>query len=63
MSNTEILTIVKAKMEAKGFSVYRLAKESGVPQQTLNDWISGKSDLGVSKVEKVFAALKIKVKK
>ena len=37
--------IINEKLESKNLTKYRLSKESGVPQATINDICSGKTDL------------------
>ena len=45
-----------------GMTAYRLAKTTGISQQTIRRWIEGTSDIGLSKAESIASALGIKIK-
>ncbi|MCR5460099.1 MAG: helix-turn-helix domain-containing protein [Acetatifactor sp.] len=37
--------VIKEKLQEKNMTMYRLSKESGVPQATINDICSGKAEI------------------
>ena len=39
--------LINDKLIEKNMTMYRLSKESGVPQATLNDICSGKTDVAI----------------
>ena len=39
------MMLIKEKLDEKGMTMYRLSKESGVPQATINDICSGKAEV------------------
>ena len=54
--------LVRAALAAQGMSVYRLAKNAGVPERTINSWLAGdRESLGSERCEKIFAALGLEV--
>lgn len=46
--------------ERSKMSAYELAKLTGFSQSTIGRWIHGESDLSISKIEKIAAALGVK---
>ena len=55
------LRTVTAELTRRKWSQYRLAKESGVPQQTLSRWLAGESNLNSESLAKVLACLGFKI--
>ncbi|MCR4791349.1 MAG: helix-turn-helix transcriptional regulator [Lachnospiraceae bacterium] len=56
--------LINEKMEELNMTKYRLSKESGVPQATINDICSGKSELdkcAAGTLYKIAKALRISV--
>ena len=45
-------------LKQKNISIYRLAKESGIPYTTLNDIVSGKAQLGKCSAETIYKLAK-----
>ena len=45
----------EALLEAKGATVYRVAKETGIPQSTFSDWKNGRSTPKIEKLVKIAA--------
>ncbi len=50
---------IKELREARGWSVYRLAKESGISQSTISTWYQKNLCPPVDKIEKICNALDI----
>lgn len=48
---------LKAAMESKSITMYRLAKELGVHQTTIKNWIDGKGEPRISEVQAIAATL------
>ena len=53
--------LVRQALDAQEMSVYRLAQESGVHQNTINNWLRGEVEIGADKLERVFAVLGLAV--
>jgi len=53
--------LVREALAARGWSVYRLARESGLSQNTLNNWLREETQLSADRLEKAFAALGLRV--
>lgn len=51
--------LIKEKLKEKNMSMYRLSKESGVPQATINDICSGKADMEKCTVGTVYRLAKV----
>ena len=51
--------LIKEKLKEKNMSMYRLSKESGVPQATINDICSGKADMEKCAVGTVYRLAKV----
>jgi len=45
--------------EGKGWTIARLARESGVPKPTLHGWTTGRSALNLNQLRKVASALQV----
>lgn len=54
--------IIRTSREKRGWSLYRLGKESGLPDQTVSNIESGKHDPQISKVTRVLAALGLRLR-
>lgn len=52
---------IQSALHASGRSQYRLAKESGVPQSTINEFLAGKSGLNSDSLERIFRVLGIRL--
>lgn len=55
------IKLVMPRMAELDFNQSKLAKVSGVSQQQISDWLSGKSDLTLSKFIKILTALEINI--
>ena len=51
--------LIKEKLKEKNMSMYRLSKESGVPQATINDICSGKADMEKCAVGTLYRLAKV----
>lgn len=45
----------------RGWSIARLAKESGLPRSTLHDWTAGRKSLDLTQLKKVAHVLQIPI--
>jgi hypothetical protein len=59
----KIRDLVRAELERREWSVYRLAKESGAGQTPLHRWLNENSDLRISNLELVLDALGLEVRR
>jgi transcriptional regulator with XRE-family HTH domain len=57
----DLRQIILDAMKKQGMSQYRLAKLSGVSQQTVNRFCRGERDLTSQRVEKLLAALSLRI--
>ena len=48
---------LKATMDSKSITMYRLAKELGVHQTTIKNWLAGKGEPRISEVQSIAVAL------
>lgn len=48
---------LKSVMDSKSITMYRLAKELGVHQTTVKNWLEGKGEPRISEVQSIAAAL------
>lgn len=53
--------LVRQALDAQEMSVYRLAQESGIHQNTINNWLRGEVEIGADKLERIFAVLGLRV--
>ena len=54
---------LSAAIADSGLSIYRIAKDSGVPQATLQRFVSGQRDMRLSNANKVAAYLELHLTK
>lgn len=57
----EFAQYLKSAMDSKSVTMYRLAKELGVHQTTIKNWLDGKGEPRISEVHAIAAALGISV--
>lgn len=50
---------LKSVMESKSITMYRLAKELGIHQTTIKNWLEGKGEPRISEVHAIAAALNV----
>lgn len=55
----ELKTMLIRLCQRKGWSIARLARESGVPKPTLHGWTTGRSALNLGQLKKVASALEV----
>jgi len=55
------IKIKEAAKELKGWSLYRLAKEMGLPQQTIYSWASGRTQPSYENIDKLCAIIDCKL--
>lgn len=60
MTDATLASQLRAAIAADGRSQYQLAKDSGVPQQRINDFANGK-DMGLRNAGNLAAALGIRL--
>jgi plasmid maintenance system antidote protein VapI len=48
-----LTTQIKRLIDASGLSIYKLAKESGIPQPVLQRFVSGERDIKLSTADKL----------
>jgi hypothetical protein len=53
---------LKAAIQASGASIYKLAKDSGVPQPVLQRFMAGDRDIKLATVDKLAALLDLRLR-
>ena len=54
-------SVITALCKQRGWSFAKLAKESGVPAQTIHNWTVGRTSINPDQVKKVSSALEVSV--
>ena len=57
----ELRRHLKQLMDTHGITVTGLAKQSGIPKQTIHDWLTGAEPRRISQVKKVADVLRVTV--
>ncbi|MBK8915694.1 MAG: hypothetical protein IPM64_14060 [Phycisphaerales bacterium] len=57
-----IREIIVAEARRRGWSCYRLARESGVAERTLQAFFAGERDIASDKADKLFSTLDLEVR-
>ena len=53
---------IKRELERRGWSHYRLAKESGLKIRGVQDFMAGTAEMKTARLEKVFVALGLELR-
>ena len=57
-----IYETIKQELARRGWSGYRLAKESGLKARTIQDYLAGTTDMKASRLDQVFKALNLELR-
>lgn len=60
-SDMKLRTIITSLCKKKGWSLSRLAKEAGVPVQTVHNWLTARKSINPDQIQKAAQALGVSV--